>query len=164
MRLAGRRGAGAPGSRGAGGRQRPRGGASRGGPGGPAPGPDPVLRPRGVRDFILSPPGAAAWELVVRHGEGSLEQVVAAYRNRNLAVSFGVLLLLCMSMGMILVSAQRAQRLAKAQMEFVAGVSHELRTPLAVICSAAENLADGVVGAKEQVTRYGTLIRDEGAD
>ena len=77
-------------------------------------------------------------------------------------MSFGVLLLLCMSMGMILVSAQRAQRLAKAQMEFVAGVSHELRTPLAVICSAAENLADGVVGAKEQVTRYGTLIRDEG--
>ena len=161
-RLAGRRGGGGPGSRGAGGRQRPRGGASRGGPGGPAPGPDPVLRPRGVRDFVLSPPGAAAWELVVRHGEGSLEQVVAAYRNRNLAVSFGVLLLLCMSMGMILVSAQRAQRLAKAQMEFVAGVSHELRTPLAVICSAAENLADGVVGAKEQVTRYGTLIRDEG--
>ena len=156
-RLAGRRGAGAPGSRGAGGRQRPRGGASRGGPP-----PDQVLRPRGVRDFVLSPSGAPAWELVVRHGEGSLEQVVAAYRNRNLAVSFGVLLLLCMSMGMILVSAQRAQRLAKAQMEFVAGVSHELRTPLAVICSAAENLADGVVGAKEQVTRYGTLIRDEG--
>ena len=156
-RLAGRRGAGAPGSRGAGGRQRPRGGASRDG----LP-PDPARRPRGVRDFVLSPPGAAAWELVVRHGEGSLEQVVAAYRHRNLAVSFGVLLLLCMSMGMILVSAQRAQRLAKAQMDFVAGVSHELRTPLAVICSAGENLADGVVGAKEQVTRYGTLIRDEG--
>ena len=156
-RLAGRRGAGAPGSRGAGGRQRPRGGVSRGGPP-----PDPARRLRVVRDFVLSPPGAAAWELVVRHGEGSLEQVVAAYRNRNLAVSFGVLLLLCLSMGMILVSAQRAQRLAKAQMDFVAGVSHELRTPLAVICSAAENLADGVVGAKEQVTRYGTLIRDEG--
>ena len=156
-RLAGRRGAGAPGSRGAGGRQRPRGGVSRGGPL-----PDPARWPRGVRDVVLSPPGAAAWELVVRHGEGSLDQVVAAYRNRNLAVSFGVLLLLCLSMGMILVSAQRAQRLAKAQMDFVAGVSHELRTPLAVICSAGENLADGVVGAKEQVTRYGTLIRDEG--
>ncbi len=156
-RLVGRRAAGAPGSRASAGRQRPRGGASRDGPP-----PDPARRPRVVRDFVLSPPGAAAWELVVRHGEGSLEQVVAAYRNRNLAVSFGVLLLLCMSMGMILVSAQRAQRLAKAQMDFVAGVSHELRTPLAVICSAAENLADGVVGAKEQVTRYGTLIRDEG--
>ena len=30
-------------------------------------------------------------------------------------------------------------------MEFVAAVSHELRTPLAVIRSAADNLADGVV-------------------
>ena len=47
-------------------------------------------------------------------------------------------------------------------MDFVAGVSHELRTPLAVICSAAENLADGVVGEKGQVAQYGTLIRDEG--
>jgi signal transduction histidine kinase len=47
-------------------------------------------------------------------------------------------------------------------MEFVAGVSHELRTPLAVICSAAENLADGVIDHSDQVKRYGGLIRDEG--
>ena len=47
-------------------------------------------------------------------------------------------------------------------MEFVAGVSHELRTPLAVIRSAAENLADGVVGDTEQVKRYGQLIAGEG--
>jgi signal transduction histidine kinase len=100
--------------------------------------------------------------LIVRHSEGSLEEVVAAHQNRNLAVSFGVLFLLCVSMGTIVVSARRAQRLAKSQMDFVAGVSHELRTPLAVICSAAENLADGVVASKDQVTQYGTLIRDEG--
>ncbi|MGH9803379.1 MAG: sensor histidine kinase [Blastocatellia bacterium] len=47
-------------------------------------------------------------------------------------------------------------------MEFVAGVSHELRTPLAVICSAAENLADGVIDSGDQIKRYGGLIRDEG--
>jgi signal transduction histidine kinase len=47
-------------------------------------------------------------------------------------------------------------------MEFVAGVSHELRTPLAVICSAAENLADGVIDSRDQIKRYGGLIRDEG--
>ena len=47
-------------------------------------------------------------------------------------------------------------------MEFVAGVSHELRTPLAVICSAAENLADGVINNRDQIKRYGGLIRDEG--
>jgi signal transduction histidine kinase len=41
-------------------------------------------------------------------------------------------------------------------------VSHELRTPLAVIRSAAENLADGVVADKDQVQRYGQLIAGEG--
>jgi signal transduction histidine kinase len=33
---------------------------------------------------------------------------------------------------------------------------------LAVICSAAENLADGVVERQTQIQRYGSLIRDEG--
>ena len=47
-------------------------------------------------------------------------------------------------------------------MEFVAAVSHELRTPLAVICSAGENLADGVVSDGDQVKRYGSLIGTEG--
>ena len=47
-------------------------------------------------------------------------------------------------------------------MEFVAAVSHELRTPLAVIRSAGENLADGVVADGAQVKRYGSLIQTEG--
>ena len=38
----------------------------------------------------------------------------------------------------------------------------QLRTPLAVICSAAENLADGVIDHRDQIKRYGGLIRDEG--
>ena len=59
-------------------------------------------------------------------------------------------------------SAQRQRRLARQQMEFVAAVSHELRTPLAVICSAGENLADGVVADGAQVKRYGSLIETEG--
>src|SRR5262249_61362906 len=62
----------------------------------------------------------------------------------------------------IVFASRRAQRLATQQMEFVAGVSHELRTPLAVICSAAENLADGVIDSRDQIKRYGGLIRDEG--
>jgi signal transduction histidine kinase len=47
-------------------------------------------------------------------------------------------------------------------MEFVAAVSHELRTPLAVIRSAAENLADGVVHDEAGIKRYGELMRTEG--
>jgi signal transduction histidine kinase len=46
--------------------------------------------------------------------------------------------------------------------EFVAGVTHELRTPLAVICSAGENLADGLIDERTQVRRYGEVIHREG--
>jgi len=102
------------------------------------------------------------WRLVVNHRLGSLDAAVASFRRRNLAVSFGILLLLAVSMAMVVVSTGRARKLAQLQMEFVAGVSHELRTPLAVICSAADNLAAGVVEAREQVRQYGTLIGTEG--
>ena len=124
------------------------------------------FRPRGARAFwgaVYSPPNdTQRWELAVRHPGGSLEAAVAGVRRRNLTLSFGVLLLLGASMAIIIVSTQRAQRLAKLQMDFVAGISHELRTPLAVIGSAAANLADGVVKSPEQVREYGSLIRTEG--
>jgi signal transduction histidine kinase len=80
---------------------------------------------------------------------------------RNLGISFAILLLLGASMALIIITTQRAQRLARLQVEFVAGVSHELRTPLAVISSASENLTDGIVEGKGQVKLYGTLIRNE---
>jgi len=118
--------------------------------------------PRARGAVILLPAAAEPWQLLVRHRGGSLESVVAADRRRNLLFSFGVLLLLAAGMALIVISAQRARRLARLQMEFVAGVSHELRTPVAVICSAADNLAEGFVGAKEQVREYGAVIRDEG--
>ena len=124
------------------------------------------FRPRGARAFwgaVYSPLNdAQRWELAVRHPGGSLEAAVAGVRRRNLTLSFGVLVLLAASMAVIIVSTQRAQRLAKLQMDFVAGISHELRTPLAVIGSAAANLADGVVKSPEQVREYGSLIRSEG--
>jgi signal transduction histidine kinase len=102
------------------------------------------------------------WEVGVTHRSGSLEQVVAGTRQRNLMISFGTLLLLGASAAMVLVSAQRARRLAAQQVEFVAGVSHELRTPVAVVCSAGENLADGLVRDLAEVRVYGATIRDEG--
>ena len=103
----------------------------------------------------------ADWQVVVGSRGGSLEAVAAAIRRRNLAISFGVLLVLAATMGVILVSARRAQRLARLQMDFVAGVSHELRTPLTVISSAADNIADGVVDSQQQVIRYGKVIQTQ---
>ena len=102
------------------------------------------------------------WQLLIKHRAGSLEAAVTEARRRNLVISFGILLLLAASVGTIIISTGRAQKLARQQVEFVAGVSHELRTPLAVICSAGENLADGVVEAPAQVSQYGALIRNEG--
>src|SRR6185503_11654344 len=73
------------------------------------------------------------WTLLVQHQSGSLEAAVAGARRRNLAISFGILLLLTVSIVLLAVSSRRAQRLAQQQIEFVAGISHELRTPIAVI-------------------------------
>ncbi|HXJ89808.1 MAG TPA: ATP-binding protein [Candidatus Binatia bacterium] len=52
-------------------------------------------------------------------------------------------------------------QMAKMQMDFAASVSHELRTPLAVLCSAVDNIADGVVSGKEQLAKYGAVIRNQ---
>jgi signal transduction histidine kinase len=102
------------------------------------------------------------WRLLVKHPSGSLERAISLARRRNLIVSSSVLAILCVSVGFLVVSTRHAQELARRQMEFVAGVSHELRTPLAVIRSAADNLADGVVCEHAQVQRYGELVRGEG--
>jgi two-component system phosphate regulon sensor histidine kinase PhoR len=113
---------------------------------------------RGVLKSVVDGP----WQLALTHRAGSLDAAVAQTRQRNLAISFSILLILTLSVGLILVSAQRERRLARQQLEFVSAVSHELRTPLAVICSAGENLADGVVGSEEQTRQYGALVRNEG--
>lgn len=98
------------------------------------------------------------WKIVVKHRQGSVEAAVNGLRRRHLLVSFGVLVLLAVTMGLVIIASQRARRLAALQMNFVAGVSHELRTPLAVISSAAENIAHGVVASPEQLARYGASI------
>lgn len=115
-----------------------------------------------MRRLHLPDTDAGHWQLVVTHAAGSLDAAVGQARRRSLLVSFGILLLLAGSVALIFVSTHRAQRLARRQVEFVAGVTHELRTPLAVICSAGENLADGVIDDRRQVRRYGEVIHREG--
>jgi len=101
------------------------------------------------------------FEMRLRNREGSLEAAVKNNRLRNFAMSSGILLLLGASMLFLLLSTHRARRLALQQLQFVAGVSHELRTPLAVLKSAGENLADGVIQEKDRTRKYGELIKNE---
>ena len=114
-----------------------------------------------IRSLGGSPSATPAWQLVAQHRAGSLEAAVDDARIRNLMISFGVLMTLGASMILILVSTQRAQRLAQQQVDFVANGSHELRTPVAVINSAGENLEDGLIDDPEKARRYGAVIRTE---
>ena len=118
----------------------------------------------GISWFPLLQEGAEDqdWKLVVRHRRGGpLGAFVVEMRRRDLAISFGALFLLVISMAMVIIAGNRAQRLAKLQVDFVTAVSHELRTPLTVISSAADNIAHGVVEGKQQLAQYGTVIRNQ---
>jgi signal transduction histidine kinase len=136
-------------------------GGDAGGRFGPGQGPNderrlPPTEPRQPRDEERG-----RWRLLVQHASGSLETAVATVRWRNLGLSFGMLLLLSVSVALLMAASRRAHRLAEQQMEFVAGVTHELRTPVAVIRSAAENLSHGVIGNSDKVKRYGAMIESE---
>src|SRR6266545_4060788 len=102
------------------------------------------------------------WRLMVKHPSGSLEHAVNTARRRNLVISSSILGILGLSVGFLVLSTRRAHDLARQQLEFVATVSHELRTPLAVIRSAGDNLADGVVNDEARIRQYGELVRREG--
>lgn len=106
--------------------------------------------------------GDSVWQLWLNFKEGSLDTFVNKTKNRNLAISFGILFILGISGAMIVIFAQRSRELADQQMLFVAGVSHELRTPLSVIRSAAENLNEGVVQSEERKKEYASLMLKEG--
>lgn len=133
------------------------------------PGPrEPVrsfpLLPNLTRQFLRQIAETSAegqWQLAVMPRDGSLQQIVANTRRRNLRIGFLILLLLAASVVMIFMLIRRMHLLAKQQMEFVAGVSHDLRTPVAVLCSASENLADGMVATRDEMLQYGEMIRSE---
>jgi signal transduction histidine kinase len=102
------------------------------------------------------------WLLRATHRDSSIETFVGRQRRRDVVLSMSVVGVLLASLVLLFVSARRARWLAAQQTAFVAGVSHELRTPLAVIRSAGENLADGMVAEPERVRLYGQLVANEG--
>lgn len=138
-----------------------------GGPNGPPNNPGNRRNPRnrgagpftrsGFQGSLISQP----WTLLAKHRAGSLEQAVDQVRRRDLAISFGILVVLAGGLITVVVSSQRAHTLGRLQMEFAAGVSHELRTPLAVIRSAAYNLRSGVVKDKEGIEQYASIVQEE---
>jgi signal transduction histidine kinase len=102
------------------------------------------------------------WRLIVRHRRGgALGAFVGEMRRRDLAIGFGVILVLVINMAMLIATSHRAQRLAQLQMDFVTAVSHELRTPLTVIMSGADNICNGVVESKQQMAQYGSVIANQ---
>lgn len=121
-----------------------------------------LLRRPAVESTIAASELDGRWQLLIKHQAGSLAVAVGGARRRNLAISFGILLLLGAGILMTAISTRRAERLALQQINFVAGVSHELRTPLAVICSAGENLAHGIVVTPQKAEQYGQVIYKEG--
>ncbi|MEO8130384.1 MAG: hypothetical protein ABI822_25010, partial [Bryobacteraceae bacterium] len=84
----------------------------------------PTFRSRGGGP---PPPAPAAdsgrWQLRVRHSAGSIENLVARTRRRNLGVSGAILILILATIASLLHFSRRAQQLAALQINFVAGVS-----------------------------------------
>ncbi len=94
------------------------------------------------------------------------EEDLAASSRRSSYKLVGILSFTFLLSGAAVWAIQRSRmlsrmQLANLQMEFVASVSHELRTPLAVIRSAADNLADGVIRDQESMRRYGGILQHQ---
>jgi signal transduction histidine kinase len=91
---------------------------------------------------------------------------VADLARRSIIQLVGVLLCTVFLVSVFVWVLQKRQvasmlQMARMQMDFAASVSHELRTPLAVLCSAVDNIADGVVTGREQMAKYGAMIRNQ---
>jgi signal transduction histidine kinase len=85
-------------------------------------------------------------------------------RRSNLLLGFALMALIAADIAVLAFSAHRAHKLGQARLQFAAAVSHELRTPLAAICSAADNLASGIVHEMPKVRQYGEAILNQGKD
>lgn len=99
--------------------------------------------------------------LQIVNKDGSLITLSKKATIQNALISFGAVILLALVMLLLAEATRRSRALARSQQEFIATITHELKTPLAVISSAAQNLADGLIPDPKKVGQYGTMIKKE---
>lgn len=97
-------------------------------------------------------------QISVRRPPGTLTDLFTGFRRRNILVSGLVMMALLAALIALVVSTERARRLARLQTVIAAGISHELRSPLASLNVAADHLKNGHVETPEQARRYGEII------
>jgi signal transduction histidine kinase len=115
---------------------------------------------RAVGDCPSAPPTSDGrlLRIAARHAAPAMGDVLSTYRRRNVLMSGVVLAALLAAFSAVVVSTERARRLARLQTVIAAGISHELRTPLASLSVAADHLKNGHVENVEQARRYGDII------
>jgi signal transduction histidine kinase len=115
-----------------------------------------LLHAAGQCQTPAPPSSPALMQLSVRHARGG--DALSGFRRRNEILSGLVLAVLLAALSALIVSTERARRLARLQTVVAAGISHELRTPLASLTVAADHLKNGHVENAGQARRYGEII------
>jgi|GEM_PF-644794 signal transduction histidine kinase len=111
--------------------------------------------------IIQRTPDTGFWALVLQSRKDPPDAAVVKVWHSNLYIGELLLLLLLATVVQLVVVAERAKKLARLRMNFVASVSHELHTPLTVISSAAENIVDGFARSETRLVEHGSIIKGQ---
>jgi signal transduction histidine kinase len=104
------------------------------------------------------PVDSGLMQISVRRPPDAFSDLFTGFRRRNVVVSGVVMMSLLAGLIALVVSTERARRLARLQTVVAAGFSHELRSPLASLLVAADHLKNGHVENAQQARRYGEII------
>lgn len=120
---------------------------------------DPVLELERLPDGT-DPERERLW-LLLRFDDTALSREALKRQLLPLLLTYIALFLLFLLFSILISHNRKAKQQLEEQISFIANLSHELRTPLGVIQNAGANIADGYVGKREQLERYGHLIKEE---
>src|SRR5437588_3164986 len=101
------------------------------------------------------------WVLVLQHRTAPVTKIARSAWRRDLLTGGFALVLLAANIGLVLSASIRAQKLATAQLEFVASVSHELLTPLSAIYCSGQNAKDGLLQTKADLAAHGSIVTSQ---